>query len=176
MNRSCTAVLERRDGFTLMEVIVTLVVLAIAAAAAIPAFLGATRIEEMDRAVGAFEAVFRVARDSAVLTARPVLVTVDSATGAVWMETARATSGGTNIGGDMGGTFGRLGGATVSALGRRIELSLPPGLEVMTTRARAAFRFWPTGAVDADSLALRDATGQVRLIVLDRWSGHVVQP
>ena len=171
--------LRKDRGFTLMEVIVTLVVLAIAAAAAIPAFLGATRVGEMDRAVGAFEAVFRLARDSAVLTARPVLVTVDSATGAVWMETARATAldGSAATAGDgIGGSFRRMGIASASAPGRRLDLELPGGVEVITTGARAAFRFAPTGAVDADTFGLRDATGRVRPLVLDRWSGHVLEP
>lgn len=159
-----------------MEVIVTLVVLSIAAAAAIPAFLGAPRVAEMDQAAGAFESLFRLARDSAVVTARPVLVTVDSLTGAVWMETAVSAAAGSPATSTLGAGDALRGASLVSAAGapgRRIALGLPPGVEVIAPRARATFRFSPTGAVDADSLVLRDGSGRVRSLVLDRWSGHV---
>lgn len=78
-----------RRGFTLLELLVTLLILGIMAAVAAPAFVGDRPPPDLVDAEGRVEALFRMARDSAVRTATPVTVVVDSVSGLVWLD-ARA--------------------------------------------------------------------------------------
>src|SRR5690606_945434 len=79
-----------RRGFTLVELVVAFVVLAVMAAMAAPAFLASPRPPAaLDDAQGRLQALFRLARDSAVRSATPVTVVIDSASGRVWLD-ARA--------------------------------------------------------------------------------------
>ena len=114
----------RMAGFTLIEVIVTLVVLSVVAALTIPAFLRDPVVADMDDGQGRLEALFRIARDSAVRSAVPVTVAFDSATGYAWLDvpprqdqglfSGRGSSPVSPTGGitlRAGGTFG--GGSTL---------------------------------------------------------------
>lgn len=190
-------------GFTLIELIVTLTIIAVLAGVAAPAFLAppppATGMEE---AAGRFEALFRLARDEAVRTARAVTVVFDSTSGMVWFDVPAAspdrfaaagtTTGGWTTGGratDGGGfprtTGGAFGGG--STLGRGLQepgagsrvpadaqsLTLPAGIRVESFQARSLFTFTPGGSAIGDSLALRTSTGQRIVISVDPWSGRV---
>lgn len=77
---------SRRAGFTLIELVVSLLIIAVMAAVAAPAFLSERAPPAMDDAQGRIEALFRLARDSAVRSATPVSVVVDSASSLVWLD------------------------------------------------------------------------------------------
>jgi general secretion pathway protein H len=141
-----------RRGFTLVEVIVVLAILAVAAAVSVPALRALTADEpEIETATRRFEALFKVARDSALRAGTPVTVVIDSASGRVWL-TAR-------------------GVAADPAEG--LELELPAGVRLQLGVARARFRFTPGGGALADSVVLRTSM-ETRLLTLNPWSGDVV--
>ncbi|HUE95604.1 MAG TPA: type II secretion system protein [Longimicrobiaceae bacterium] len=178
-------------GFTLIEVIITLVIIGIMAASAIPAFLGDDRRSDIELARASLEALFGSARDTAVLSAREVVLTVDSITGAVWLET-RGGPGGPpagfagNAGGSIGGLrqigtprlssgFSSLGSELPTLPGREVALELPATIRMEVPRARAIFLFTPGGSVMGDSIVLRDSGGRTLSVRLDPWSGRVLE-
>ena len=74
-------------GFTLIEIVVTLLILSVVAALSVPAFLeGEGSRTDLDAAQGRLEALFNLARDSAVRTATPITVALDSTTGFAWLD------------------------------------------------------------------------------------------
>jgi prepilin-type N-terminal cleavage/methylation domain-containing protein len=73
-------------GFTLIELVVSLLIVALMAAVAAPAFLSERAPPDLDEAEGRIEALFRLARDSAVRSATPVSVVLDSASALVWLD------------------------------------------------------------------------------------------
>jgi general secretion pathway protein H len=140
-----------RGGFTLVEVVVVLAILAVAAAVSVPALLARAEEPPIDAATRHFEMLFRLARDSALRSAAPVTVVIDSATARVWL-TARGVAADPPEG-------------TV--------LELPPGVRVQLGAARARFRFDAGGGAMGDSITLRGAT-ETRRLTLDPWRGDVV--
>lgn len=182
---------RRSAGFTLIEVIVTLVILAVMAALAIPAFLRDPVVADMDDAQGRLEALFRMARDSAVRSAMPVTVAFDSVTGYAWLDVppsplqsgvsgpgaSRGSQTGEitlRAGGSFGGgsTLGRIApGAGTASAGE--SLGLRPGVTLEMFRARALFTFSPDGTVQGDSIIIRGPYGEMRHLTLDPWGGHV---
>lgn len=182
----------RPHGFTIIEVIVTLVILSVMAALAIPAFLKDPVQSDMNDAQGRLEALFRMARDSAVRSAMPVTVALDSVTGYAWFEVpAPSVEGAASVEGmpggapegitlRAGGTFGggstlgkgvagpRTGGAAIGE-----SLGLRPGIHLEMFRARALFTFSPSGTVQGDSLIVRGPNGETRFITVAPWTGHV---
>lgn len=145
--------LER--GFTLVELVVTLLVLALAASVAVPAFRPEEARGDLDRAVEAFEDLLRAARDSAVAAAVPVTLSIDSITGGVWVTTPADRA---------------AGGPQEAAA---IPFPLPPSVRVELGRARARFAFQPGGSAFADTVVLRGSTG-VRVLTLNPWTGHAI--
>jgi len=183
-------------GFTLIEVLVTLLIMAVMAAVTAPAFLSQRAPRELDDAEGRLVALFRMARDSAIRTATPVTVVIDSVSGLVWFDVKTRPSqevpaetypygadpGDGNIRLRTDGAFG--GGSTLGlgargpgvglrppANGESLELPAAVGMELFKTRSR--FTFAPTGAVQGDSILLRGPQGEVRVITLDPWTGRV---
>lgn len=168
----------------------TLVILSVMAALAIPAFLRDPVRSDMDDAQGRIEALFRMARDSAVRSAAPVTVAFDSATGHAWLDVpgrpgssdaadqgASRTAAGITL--RAGGTFGggsTLGGGAVSsagATGAGQSLGFRPGVSLQMFRARALFTFSPAGTAQSDSIVLMGPNGETRHLILEPWTGHV---
>jgi hypothetical protein len=146
----------------------------------------------MDAAQGRIEALFALARDSAVRIATPVTVTIDSVSEHVWIDvrtrlgaeqpqgsesdltsmgTSRPTTRGSFGGGSTLGTdLGMAGGSFRELTGDSI--GLPPTVHMELYHARAQFTFSPSGAAVGDSLLLRSSTGEVRFVTVNPWNGH----
>jgi prepilin-type N-terminal cleavage/methylation domain-containing protein len=163
-----------RPGFTLIEIVVVLLIVAVATAVTVPAFLQPRQDDALIDATGRIEALFRLARDSAARGGVPIVVAIDSATSAAWLypewedagDAAAATPS------------SRLPPRAPGALQRRAaqqaageSLELPPSVRLELSKARARFVFRPAGATYGDSLVLRQG-GSVRLITVDPWTGH----
>jgi prepilin-type N-terminal cleavage/methylation domain-containing protein len=161
-----------RAGFTLVEIIVVLLIIAVGVAIAVPALLEPQDDADMAVAVRRLEALFRLARDSAVRGGVPVTVTMDSVSGRVWLLSAGSA--------DAAQVTGTLRAPPrPSRLPRRdeavdgAELDLPASVRLELSRARARFVFPPAGAVFGDSLVLRGATS-VQRITVHPWTGNAV--
>jgi prepilin-type N-terminal cleavage/methylation domain-containing protein len=156
----------RSAGFTLVEVVVVLVILSITAVIAVPAFRSAGERSDLDLATERVELLLRIARDSAVKTAMPVTLVVDSATSLVWITTP------TSIG--MAGDASTLMSAGVTAAaptGPGASIDLPRGVRMEIASARARFTFQPSGQAFPDSIYLRSGA-TTRLVTLNPWTGH----
>ena len=188
-------------GFTLIELVVSLLILAVMAGVAAPAFLKERTPPDMDEAQGRFEALFRMARDSAVRTANPVTVVLDSASSLVWldarsrlaadlpMQDATLGDGSTPSGVASDGsirlrTEGAFGGGSTLGMGIGVgdglrtpgngeSLELPASVSLELYQARTRFTFAPNGSVVGDSLTLKGAGGEARLLTVDPWNGRV---
>ncbi len=154
-----------QNGFTLVEVSVVLIILALMGALALPAFRAWVEEDDLSAATRQVEALFKIARDSAIRSAAPVTVWLDSASGSVWLVAARDTTEADSV-----TSAQRIGPSRTPGE----PLQLPASVQLELTKARARFRFAPSGAVFADSLTLRTAEG-TRLITLHPWTGDVVR-
>ena len=155
-------------GFSLVEMIVVMGILALAAAVAAPAFRDWVREDDLTVAKRRVEALFRLARDSAIRGGTPVTVVIDSVTSLVWLDAPRlgiedSVDGGKHSS-DPPGPAAVAGGAS---------LELPGTVRLELSAARARFTFAPGGAAFADSLVLRTPLAK-RLVTLDPWTGDVV--
>ncbi len=175
--------LGSRAGITLLELVAALLIISLAVAVAVPAFLGLGRTDDLTAATRRVETLFRLARDSAISSGVPVTVVIDSVTGLVWVDTPLRIQLGSQGPAqapaslfddqDPAGNLALLGGAAaLEALKPGQPLGLPRGIEMELPRARSRFTFEPTGAALADTLLLTGAFG-VRAITIDPWTGDV---
>jgi prepilin-type N-terminal cleavage/methylation domain-containing protein len=175
----------RRHGFTLVEVVVVLGILALVAAFTVPAFLRDVEPDDMTRAERRVEALFKLARDSAIRGGVPVTVVIDSVSGRVWLDvppspsvidslTDLATVAGVGVGTIGVGTRVRLGGLTRGeAVDVGESLELPQSIRLHLSSARARFTFSPGGSAFADSLVLFGRSDSV-LVTVHPWTADAV--
>lgn len=140
-------------GFTLIELVVTLGIIALVSAVAVPAILSQPSRSDIDTAVDEVRGVLELARNSAVREAAPIRVAVDSVSGTMWLIPA--------------GTGAGTGVPTPA------PVSLPQGVQVQTSQARAEFVFHPEGFAFPDSVLL-SGTGGSALVTVDALNGHVL--
>jgi len=174
---------SKRAGITLLELIMALTIIALAVGVAVPAFLGLGRRDELTRATQRVQALFRLARDSAISSGLPVTVVIDSVSELVWIDTPKRIQLGSQVGSEVPASLfedttnaldlALLGGEEVlDALVPGEPLGLPQGVRMELPRARARFTFEPTGAALADTLLLTGPFG-TRAVTIDAWTGDV---
>ncbi len=140
----------RAGGFTLIEVVVVLVVITVLAATVAPALVRpAPELTDLEAGVDRFEILFRQARDSAVRSARPVTIVLDSVSGQLW--------------------FDETGQVPDSTLG----FTMPDGVRIAYLLPRTLFTFTPAGSAVGDSLKLVSNSGETCLVTVDPWNGNV---
>ncbi|HEY0036026.1 MAG TPA: GspH/FimT family pseudopilin [Longimicrobium sp.] len=137
-----------RRGFTLVEVVVVLVVLGIAAAAVAPAFLARTPQDDAAAAAAEVIQVLATARRAAVERGEPVTVTLETRSGAYLVRSGPAA-------------------ADSVATGRVV---IPAGVALVNVPGRAVSEFDPLGGARPATLRIV-GTGTVMMIEVDRWTG-----
>jgi prepilin-type N-terminal cleavage/methylation domain-containing protein len=155
-----------QPAFTLVELTVVLVILAIMGAVAVPAFRKWVDEDDVTVANRRIDSLFKIARDSAVNSGQTVTVWIDSATSNVWLVTA--------VDDTVAVDSLRVRHAGEIALTPGEPMPLPASIHLELTKARARFRFASSGAVFADSLVLR-TPGDSILVTLNPWTGDVVR-
>jgi len=145
-----------RRGFTLVELIVVLTILAVTTGLAIPAFRRWVEEDNLTVATRRIEALFRMARDSAIRSGSAVTLVLDSATAHAWL--IPSAGNGSEI-------------ETAQTDGDAVDL--PQSVTLRLSKTRALFRFAAGGAVFGDSLWLTTPY-ESRLITLDPWTGDVI--
>ncbi len=166
---------RRTGGFTLVELLVVMVIVAISFFALQPAFSGAVQGAQERAALRQLSGLFSAARAQAVARGRLVRVASDLGEGAFWAEIQSDPSG------------DRSAFEPLSILGRS-AIALPDHLAVVelsiggvdAALPRADIYFYPDGTADGAAIVLADeagreieltvtpATGQVRV---DVWWG-----
>jgi len=175
--------MSARRGFTLLEVVIVMLILAIMSAVAVPAFKSLFEEDDLTSATHRVEALFRLARDSAIRGGQPVTVVIDSVSGFIWLDTPNVipASDTATAAWSEASAFGRLpGGALAAGVGDPKEyvrpgepLGLPSSVELVLTRARARFTFAPGGSAFADTLVLRTGL-EARVVTVNRWTGDAI--
>ena len=171
----------RRAGFTIIEIVVVLLIVSVAAGLAVPAFRSFFAEDDLTTATHKFETLFAFARDSAIHGGQPVTVLVDSVSGRVWLDTpAPGIDPDTMPAVRPGSAFGSQAMRAMRPGTERLErvddgepLDLPSSIRIELTKARARFTFAPSGAAWADSLVLSTSMG-TRLLTLNPWTGDVI--
>jgi type II secretory pathway pseudopilin PulG len=167
---------------TLLELTAALLILSLAVAVAVPAFLNLGREDDLTRATKRVQTLFRLARDSAIHSGQPVTVVLDSVTGLVWVDTPRRLRLGSEDTSeqevslfddptlDMAAAL--VGGNEVDVLEPGAPIGLPAAIRMELPRARTRFTFEPSGAALADTLVLVGAL-ETRVVTVDPWTGDV---
>jgi prepilin-type N-terminal cleavage/methylation domain-containing protein len=168
-------------GFTLVEVVTALLIVSLAVAVAVPAFRTSGQDDDLTKARRRVETLFRLARDSAIRSGVPVTVILDSVQGLAWIDTAPMVRIGSEAVREAlaypdatpePGEVAAMHLGTSEALAPGQFIGLPPTVHMQLPRARARFRFEPTGAALADTLLLSGAFG-TRAVIVDPWTGDV---
>lgn len=157
--------LRMRRGYTLIEVVVVLLVVAIALAVGVPAIgRGADGLRARAEAAGVAN-FMRAAREQAVTRNRSYEVRVDSEAG-VLMLIPSATDGA----GGTGGTGGKGGAGLVQAIRRvaaPVRISADPPL-------RRTVTFLPQGLSSGGTFRVEAPGPRVYVITVDSITGRVV--
>jgi prepilin-type N-terminal cleavage/methylation domain-containing protein len=134
-----------RRGFTLLELMVVLALLAITSAAAVPALLGARAIPPGRRTAMELQALLSEARDASRESGIPAAFVLAPAEGRYWMTRGDST----------------LAGMIAPPAGARIE----------STSDRIVCRFAPAAHADPCTIVVRgETTDTVRV---DPWDGEI---
>ena len=157
---------RNRSGFTIIELIVVMIILAVMTSLAVPAFRSWVDEDDLTMATRRVETLFRLARDSAVRSGMPMTVWIDSITARAWLVPVTLDSA------SITPPVSRPG-SSQTALDEGVEIGFPSTVHLQLSRARASFRFGAGGAVFADTLILSTATAN-RRITLNPWTGDVV--
>ena len=135
--------MRRRRGFTLLELVVVLVILAITAGAAVPAYLSRQSGSAEHRAAGQLAALLIRARLSARQSGASAAVVLSPSDGRFWLTTRDSLAS----------------GAIALPNGLHFDESLP---------ARTECRFEPSGSASPCAVRIQRYTVRV-----DQWSGEV---
>ena len=134
-----------RRGFTLLELMVVLVLLAITATAAVPAFLAGTTQSPERRAAGALADVLLRTRDAARASGAAATLVLSPEDGRFWITTRDSSATGT--------------------------LPLGNAIRIVNTEKRIACRFEARGPASPCTITV---TGIRTLTVrVDAWSGEI---
>lgn len=171
----------RRGGFTLIEMAVVMIILAIGTIVAIPAWQAVAVRDDVTKATSVVDDLFRIARDSAIASGRAVSVVVDSISSSVWME-VEPRPGGFGFALVAAPTRGAGEVATGSVVQARsrfdptppgaTRLPIPESIRIQVPRSRSRFTFSAGGQAFGDSLVLTGVSGR-RTITLDLGTGDV---
>lgn len=141
---------SRRCGFTLLELVLVMMLLCIAAAIAVPSLRGFREGQRMRGASAQVVSLAQWARAQAVTRAVPYRLNVDAATGTYWLTAERAGVF-EMLGEDLGRVFELPDGITIESYGAPVADSPFPCVE-----------FLPTGrTVAAARVRLTDANGAI---------------
>ena len=140
-----------KRGFTLLEMLVVLVVIATVTAVTVPAI---TRLNDEDELTGAARELVTLlerARATSVEQGVPVTMTINPVSGRYWL---------------------RVGRSLAPEVFRPGTVSLNPGVTLASTLDRVTFSFDPLGPAHGDSLYVRAPSGG-SLIGVERWTGRL---
>src|SRR5688500_5048950 len=140
-----------RRGFTLIEMIVVLIVIAVTAGLTAPAMLRMAGVQADEGETGPLAALLRAARREPLERGPVVTVIVDPKAASYRADTSSARGAGLLSGG---------------------ELTLDPGVTLESDSLRVRFTFRPDGSVFGDTLTVHGRWTSSRLSV-DRWTGAI---
>jgi type II secretion system protein H len=145
-----------RRGFTLVEMMVVIAILAVMAAVSVPAIRDLRAIDPLDQGASVAITLLARVRQTAVERATPVRVVVDPVGLRYWVRALRT------------------GAAPDSVIAD--TLMLPADVTLDATTARLTITFSPAGEARGDALVLR-WRGRAAAVVADPWTGdaHVAQ-
>lgn len=136
-------------GFTLVEVLVVLVILGIAAAVVVPALPRIVEEDPLARSAEDVTLLLRRARRTALERGAPVALTVDAESDRYWVEIY-----------DQGEWRPLVAD----------EVVLSPSVSLTAEAGQARFVFRPNGSAQSDPLGVRDG-GRGTAIAVDPWLG-----
>lgn len=138
-----------RRGFTLVEIVVVVALLAIVSGVVAPALISATREDDTTRGAAELRTLLERARLTAVERGVPVVATIAPAAGAYRIELAASDS-----------------------LLEAGLLALPQTVRLYAAAPVLRIRFDPLGTADADSVTV-NGTARSRVVCVDPWTGAV---
>ncbi len=142
---------RNRHGFTLIEMIVVLIVVAILAGLTAPALLRMGAVAEDTTDAAPLTALFRGARREAIQSGTTVTLVLDPAEARYRADTS---------------------GARGAGMLKEGEIVLGDGVVLESDSARIRFTFRPDGSVFGDTLTVRGRWESSRLSI-DRWTGAI---